>query len=452
MERLWQTLREYPAVAGMGVILLVSLGLVLVFGSLMRQAGVSLKPLVFFSGFLAIIVIPQSVIHLLDALVHRRLSAEQRETASVRRPAPPAITGESESLTPVSWETVFGAEADPALITEATAGLPEVLAAATEARISFSSRGGSALAARFSSPGATREALNRYTAFFRFSGATGSDSAGWTSRRYDGRGEWNHVVRAGNELYAWTGETKESVEAKRVAALGPLPPGPETHSDPAALPKTSVSKRLTRNTPVMIVVLVLNLTLAVGWFFKASAWAAAVPARAGIRPVEAATLRERLLGLNRDDSLITVSQVSGGNALVVEWRYTDLKWVERIRAQKLSLTHKLVLALDEPARKVRVREYWSALDGSTGPDEWRMIWKQATGMQFFQTGRQRVAGARSKAEVNLRDEVNADSLFTLQEMKTPVIEAVTSAGWDWQPVMWNAPAAFRRFTGYHDRQ
>ena len=40
-------------------------------------SGVSLKPLVFFFGFLAIIAVPQLVVHLLDAFVHARQIRQQ---------------------------------------------------------------------------------------------------------------------------------------------------------------------------------------------------------------------------------------------------------------------------------------------------------------------------------------------------------------------------------------
>lgn len=37
--------------------------------------------------------------------------------------------------------------------------------------------------------------------------------------------------------------------------------------------------------------------------------------------------------------------------------------------------------------------------------------------------------------------------FDLQEMKAPLIQAVTAAGWRWRPVIWQAPAALRWMTG-----
>ena len=36
--------------------------------------------------------------------------------------------------------------------------------------------------------------------------------------------------------------------------------------------------------------------------------------------------------------------------------------------------------------------------------------------------------------------------FNLQELKQPIIEAVTVSGWTWQPVMWDAPKRLRWLT------
>ena len=43
-------------------------------------------------------------------------------------------------------------------------------------------------------------------------------------------------------------------------------------------------------------------------------------------------------------------------------------------------------------------------------------------------------------------DLTAASTFNLQELKGPIIQAVTAAGWVWQPVVWNAPAPFRWLT------
>jgi hypothetical protein len=285
MNNLLQVFTEYPVLIGIAVFLAISLLLALLLGVLMRRAGVSLKPLVFFFGFLAIIAVPQIVVHLLDAYVHARQIRQQptqRETVSTATAAPSA-------LQPVSWDIVFGPNADPSLITDAKRGLNYILSDALEARISFHAAGESALAARFANAEAAAAALNRYGSFFQFAQVTGTDAGGWTARRFNGHGEWNHVVAAGNELYAWSGSTKESVEANRIRALGPLPveastAGAGVASASSAPSKTQVSPRLSSNWRAMGAFLAINLSLAVFWFFKGSAWSVRQSPQPGTRP------------------------------------------------------------------------------------------------------------------------------------------------------------------------
>jgi len=448
MNNLLHTFREYPAVVGIGVFLAISAGLVLLLGSMMLRSGASLKPLVFFIGFLAIVAVPQAIVHLLDAWAHARTVA--RGAAVDYALAEPTRPADGPALQPVAWEVVFGPGADPALITDAKRGLDAILFDALEARLSFNVAGESALAARFESTSAAGAALNRYGSFFRFSEASGSDARGWTARRYQGQGEWNHVVTAGAELYAWTGPTREGVEARRERALGPLgAEGATADVETAAagaVSKRAVSTRLKKNTPVMVTFLVINLALASGWFFKASAWSARVAAEPGVAALDTPALRDRLLAVNQADVPVSVVASEDGRTIEVTWRYADARWFDLMRVHQMRRTHRLVLALDETTRKVRVREFWSAFDASAGIDGLRLDWHAATGMQFFQVEHQRVFGVQLDPEGRPTGELSKAYTFNLQELKAPVIAAVTAGGWTWQPVMWNAPAPLRWLT------
>lgn len=447
MNNLLQTFRDYPAVAGISVFLAVSAGLAVFLGILMQRAGMSLRPLVFFFGFLAIVGVPQAVVHLLDAWSHAR----GRPVAS------PASSGADETrptsvaaLRPVSWEAIFGADADPSLITDAKRGLGAIVNDAEDARLSFRPDGASALAARFATAEAAADALNRYGTFFQFAQVSGSDARGWTARRFNGQGEWNHVVTAGPELYAWSGPTREGVEARRIQALGPLasglPADVPTARDAGAAATSQVSRRLSKNVPVMSTFLVINLALAVGWFFKASAWSTRTDAAAGVAPLDSDSLRNRLLALNHADVPVSVTVSSEGEAVEITWRYADARWFDLMRVHRMRRTHKLVLNLDPASRMVRVREFISAFDASAGADGLRLEWHAATGMQFFQVEHRRVFGAQLGADGQPTGDLSAAYTFDLQSLKAPIIEAVTTAGWTWQPVMWRAPAALRWLT------
>ena len=177
MNALLQAFGEYPALVGVAMFLAISILLALLFSLTMRRAGMSLKRLIFFFGFLAIIALPQGAVHLLDAFVHAR------QVNRVPKPEPattPAVSA-PETLKPVKWDIVFGPNADPTLITDAKRGLEQIVHDAVDARISFNTNGETALAARFENAEAAAAALNRYGTFFQFAQVSGSDA-----RRLDG--------------------------------------------------------------------------------------------------------------------------------------------------------------------------------------------------------------------------------------------------------------------------
>lgn len=457
MDRLYQLLREYPALAGIGMFCLISAFLAVLLGRLMLQAGVSLKPLVFLFGFIAIVAVPQAVVHGLDVLAHRKAVVSSRPPAGVSLRESPGDASDISPVAgrprPVGWEVVFGDKVDPALIIDARPGLGFILEDALEARIGFQAAGGSALAARFASAAAAEAALQRYGAFFQFSEVRGSEAGGWTGKRHAGQGEWNHVVVAGQELYAWTGPTREGVEAERVRVLGPLPAGgPGTFPasnvavGKAGPSRTQVSGRLRGNTPVMAAFLAINVVLAAGWFFRGSAWAARVSPPAHAPGLERTSLEERLRSLPASGAPMEVEAGPDDRTWEIRWRLADARWLDLMRVHQVRRTHKLVLKLDEARRTVRVREYWSAFDASAGADGVRLEWKAATGLQFFQVDHRRVFGAQLDAEGRPTGELSKTFTFDLQAMKAPAIEAVTGAGWTWQPVVWDAPAALRWLT------
>ena len=307
LGQLWALLESRPALLATGLFLAITVFLGVLFAVLMRRSGASLRPLVWLFGFMGLVAGPQFTVHLLDE-------------AMALRAAPPAqAAAATPALQAVSWPLVFGPQADPDLIVDGRRAAPGVLDAAQDARLAFSRRGGSALAARFASSQAAHAALDAYGAFFRFGNASGSDAVGWTAQRYDATGEWNHIVVAGRELYAWTGPTRESVLAERERTLGPVAAVPSAlASDPGA-----ATGHLTRNPAQLAAFVAINLLAVVLWFFKGSAWAAREAAEPGVVPAAAGMLEQRLLALNRQDQPVAVSRSADGRTLAVDWRYAD---------------------------------------------------------------------------------------------------------------------------------
>jgi hypothetical protein len=426
MDRLLTWIRDNPQFAALTFSAAIVALVMTVLAVAMSRAGLSLRPLLWFVGFFGIVAGPQAVVHFLDGVILRR-AAQAAPAGDAAHPAA-AAAGKASALAPVPWATVFGPKADPDLITDARKGLDQLLGEATEAKLSFNASGESALAARFPSAEAAARTLNRYGAFFGFAQVSGSDAAGWTARRYNGQGEWNHVVAAGPELYAWTAATREAVIESRIRALGPLPEGGGEAVVPAGRPKPElVSQRLRQQTGLMVAILVLNLSGAVLWFFKGSAWAARVEASEAVRPTPGAMLRNELLAINQASVPTDVTARPDGT-IEINWRYADARWFDLMRVHQMKRTNRLVLVLDEASHTVRVREYWSSFDASAGPTNLKLDWKTARGIQFFAFDHQRVFGAQLGPDGKPTGELSKAYTFDLQELKRPIIEAVTRAG------------------------
>jgi len=80
-----------------------------------------------------------------------------------------------------------------------------------------------------------------------------------------------------------------------------------------------------------------------------------VRAKEGVVPLPGAAVKEKLLGLNRDELPFMVSD-GGDIDLVAEWKIVDAAWYEIFAKAKLEKTHKIWLSLDEAARTVKVLE------------------------------------------------------------------------------------------------
>ena len=435
-------IRENPQFAALSFAAIVLTLVMTVLAVVMHRAGASLRPLVWFVGFFAIVGGPQAVVHLLDGFVLRNERIRQEQVSE----SVPDVARSSSSLAPVEWEKVFGPGADPALITDAKLGLGVVLSESLEAKLSFRPDGASALAARFEYPEAAQRALDRYGSFFTFAGAEGSDNAGWTARRHNGQGEWVHIVTAGPDLYAWTNTSKSEALANRVRALGPIPGEGKAAVDSSASenPKL-VSNRLRSKVGLMVSILSLNLLAAGLWFFKGSAWAARVDGSVAVKPVSVPELQQKLLATNQTDVPTEVTLREDG-AVEINWKYADARWFDLMRLHQMKRTQRLVLLFDEASHTVRVREYWSAFDASADFKHVNLEWKTASGIQFFAFEKRSVVGVQLDETGKPTGELSKAYTFDLQALKAPIIDAVTRGGWRWQPLTWDAPVAMRWLT------
>lgn len=399
--------------------LMVALGLLamgaLVCGLLalpMWRAGVSLKPIVFFGGFFAIVVLPQVAGHL--ALATRPDSAVAAPAPAA--PAPPG--GQQEDWLPLYAPRM------PGLVSAAATQWP----------------GGQSVATlRFDTPEQARQGLLSYLALHQV--APTLDRGGNEIRGSRGLGGGVvHLLQKGPAL-----RVNVALDAAALDTL--LAPAPTAATQAPAeplVPALQGAVALFRGHVGLQVAAVLGLVAAATlWFFRASAWAASSAPRPGTAPLPAALLRQRLLALDRSSFPVTVASEPDGR-IAVTWDVADLRWLDFVGLKRLRRTHRLLLRLDEARHAVFVTEQWSVFEASAGTDAARLRWHTARGISFFQVEHERVFGVMLGPDGKPTGELSHRFRFNLQEMKAPFIAAVTGCGWGWRPVVLDAASLLQR--------
>jgi hypothetical protein len=405
--------------AWLGIFLIAAVVLTLS-AVLMSARGVSLKPVWWFSGLLLLVGFPQLAYHTIVALRAARMAAE---------PLSPAASTESPSEDP---ETLFTAPPPGALVREIPPESAAGLWARAEAgRHVTMPNGDTMMIARFKSLDDAGRAVGEY---LRESGLESSAQA-------DGSGGF--VIPGNNSRFARV-YARSNVLVVRTTT-GALPGSP----DPvAARSAADPMKRLTATTSGKVIAAsaLLVYTLFVSaYFLKGVAWATRMDAKPAARVLSGAELRERLLALNTLDIPFRIEAQDDGE-LSATWNYADAKWVDLARAHGMRRIHRIRMSLDEANRKIRATDYQSAYDWSAGAGGAGIKWRAEMGVVLFQYQHQRVYGLQLDSQGRPTAKLSYAYTFDLQEMKSPLIETVTQAGWRWQPVAWQAPTWLRWLT------
>jgi hypothetical protein len=395
-------------------IFLIAAVVLAICGYLMSSRGLSLKPLWWFTGFILLIGLPQLTYHTIVAFSAGSREALQDSVAPARS-------------APEDPETWFTAPPEGATVrdipSQSAAG---VWGRAQAGRFVTTANGDTMMLARFTSAAAAGRAVGEY---LRESGLEGSahpdGSGGFVIPGNDQR--VGHVYARGNVLVMQTTTS----------------PFPKTDDRSSAAPDPV--QRLTASTSGKVIaagaLLLYTLFVSV-YFLKGIAWATRVDAKPVARALTAAELRARLLALNTPDIPFRIEAQDDGE-LSATWNYADAKWVDLARVHGLRRLHRIRMRLDEANRKIRATDYESAYDWSAGAGGAGISWKASTGVVLFQYEHQRVYGLQLDSQGRPTPRLSYAYTFDLQEMKSPLIEAITQAGWQWQPVAWQAPPWLR---------
>lgn len=401
---------------------------------MMSRSGASLRPIAFVGGFFLIVVGPQAVFHYTEALGWTHfgnltwVAGETGNTGGWRA---------NESLLKVKdgrFEqptAVYGSAVDPNLVSDLRERLSPVFGTAQAAEMAVLRTGGTVVLAQFNSNDAALASARGYVTMMAGAFPEPDFDGTYTVQRAT---DVMKVVVAGRTLVAYS--APDSVAARRILAESPIVTTAAPGDDAAAAgnqpKKTSVLW--------LVALMVVMLAASVWWFFRVSSWAAEALPVPNVEPTSAATLRERLLSVNDLDVPFSVAaSPNDSSTLIVTWRYADAKWMDLARVRGMKRTHRIIMKLDEAKKTVRPTEQFALLDWSAGASGGSVNWASAKGIVFYQYEKEVVFGLQLDSENRFTPKLSYSYTFNLQEMKAPLIQAVTHSGWTWRPTVVHGP-------------
>jgi hypothetical protein len=416
-----------PGVLVVTMLFIIAAMVLGVFVFILRAQGLSLRPLVWFTGIFLAIVLPQAIFHFHKAL-------------NTGTDAPESTEGWWHQDTPEPGNDpdlvrMLGSGAEGAMTTDFAPMLAAAGAAPRWARFVVFQDGSSVVLAAFAD---SVEASRGVSTWLAMSGLTdyvhGDASQGFSGARPAGDRIFARAI--GRHMVIWSAPDFSDLKALVAASAFPA------HVHDGMIPEKGDAviepPPFGLSWPAALLLLFAYVGVVSVFFTKGAAWASALPPQSR-QAVTVDTLRSRLLAVGNQDVPFTVQTRENRDQIEVEWRYADARWIDFMRAHSLQRVHRLVLRLDDASNRVYVSEYQSAMDASAGVDGGRLQWSFSTGIQFMQVEHQRVLGLQLDPSGQPTGALHYAWSFNLQEMKAPLQEVITKSGWSWRPVLLDAP-------------
>jgi hypothetical protein len=352
-----------------------------------------------------------------------------------------------------SAKLLFGPDADADLIIDAKPAFGQALCKAETARFASLPGAETVLLARF---GSYSEAERAWVGYLQYTGLNslggkGSSQSGYAVTRPIG--DRAYALHMGNMLGVWTGPEDSAIRSRMAGGAfktprsAPLAAASESSAAASdSTPRQRGSETNTVRVALAAVGVPVYLALVVLYFFKGASWAGSSPAHRNVRPVSAPELATQIEAINALDIPFRIERSARENEFIATWRYGDAKWIDLARAHGMRRIHRIKLSLDESEHTVRATDFSAQYNWSGGVDGANIEWKASTGITFFQYEHRRVFGLQIDEHGRFKPELSYSYTFNLQEMKAPLIEAVTRAGWNWRPVAWQGPKWLRWLT------
>lgn len=237
-------------------------------------------------------------------------------------------------------------------------------------------------------------------------------------------GEVGWVAQQDEFVVAVFGPTREAMAARRG-----LVPGFRDNPD------RGLGSRIDREyMPHALAGLLVWCVIVAPQFGRVASWADGADPAPGAPVASAADLRQKLLALGREDLPFTVLAGSRPGELIVDWKYADARWTDLMSLRGMRRSHRLVLRLDEAARKVRSRDYETSLDWSADMDGGSLAWKGSLGVTLLKYAYEKSYGLLIENGVP-RLVPGYEYRFSLDEMKAPIVALAVGNGWHWRPVV-----------------
>ena len=151
---------------------------------------------------------------------------------------------------------------------------------------------------------------------------------------------------------------------------------------------------------------------------------------AGVAQASAADLRTALFALNRVSSPWVVRDPSSEDAdLVAEWKIVDAQWYEIFAKAGLDKVFKVLMRIDESKHEVRAVDQEFSVEWRAGVPNLSVVAEKFRGQQ---TSVEFGKGYAFTEELRPGEVYNYK--FQTGEIKHPLQDAVTAAGWTWRGV------------------
>jgi hypothetical protein len=152
--------------------------------------------------------------------------------------------------------------------------------------------------------------------------------------------------------------------------------------------------------------------------------------KAGIAPKSAAEVRTGLLAVNRPTAPFIVRDGRAENVdLVAEWRIVDASWYDIFGKAGLTKVFKILMRLDQDRHEVRAVDQEYSV-------EWRAgIPHLALSAEAFRGQKSEISFGSEYAFIETAGSRQIYRYrFSTGELKPPLQDAVTDAGWTWRGV------------------